>query len=138
MYRIVASTHCARSGTKVSGHGDIPTVSDSFESGAFGWLEKGSSTTKIQAKVIAAMKEAEARTLHHQERVQVLARWNELTPRPKEAAQHIRKGWSSRLIGDEMKVSSRVIDGYRANVFETLWVNNPTELDRLMRDYDIE
>jgi hypothetical protein len=40
-------------------------------------------------------------------------------------------------VADEMKIGARVVEGYRANVFETLWVNNPTELDRLMRDYDI-
>jgi FixJ family two-component response regulator len=122
----------------LSGHGDTPTVSDSYENGAYGWLEKTSPATKIQAKVVAAMKEAEARTLHLHQRIPVLERWSKLTPREKEAARHIRKGWASRLIADEMKINARTADGYRAVVFETLWVNNPTELDRLMRDYDIE
>jgi FixJ family two-component response regulator len=96
------------------------------------------NTAELQTTVVAAMKEAEARTRHLQQRVPVLARWNKLTPRQEVAARHIRKGWANRLVADEMKISVRVVEGYRAVVFETLWVNNPTELDRLMRDYEIE
>lgn len=121
----------------LSGHGDIPTAMDSRSNGAFDWLVKGMDTTKLQTTVVAAMKLAEARTLHLQQRVPVLARWNKLTPRQREAAWHIRKGWANRLVADEMKISVRVAEGYRAVVFETLWVINPTELDRLMRDFAI-
>jgi FixJ family two-component response regulator len=122
----------------LSGHGDIPTATASIRSGAHDWLVKGMNTAELQTTVVAAMKEAEARTRHLQQRVPVLARWNKLTPRQEVAARHIRKGWANRLVADEMKISVRVVEGYRAVVFETLWVNNPTELDRLMRDYEIE
>jgi FixJ family two-component response regulator len=122
----------------LSGHGDIPTAMDARNNGAFDWLVKGMDTAKLQSKVVAAMKEAETRVLHHQQRLQVMARWNKLSPRPKEAALLIRKGWANRLVADEMKIGVRVAEKYRSDVFEILWVNNPTELDRLMRDYDIQ
>jgi two-component system, LuxR family, response regulator TtrR len=122
----------------LSGHGDIPTAMDARNNGAFDWLVKGMDTAKLQSKVVAAMKEAETRVVHQQQRIQVMARWDKLSPRPKEAARLIRKGWPSRLVADEMKIGVRVIDKYRSDIFETMWVNNPTELDRLMRDYDIQ
>jgi FixJ family two-component response regulator len=49
----------------LSGHGDIPTAMDSRTNGAYDWLVKGMDTAKLQAKVGAALKEAEARTAHH-------------------------------------------------------------------------
>jgi FixJ family two-component response regulator len=122
----------------LSGHGDIPTAMDARNNGAYDWLVKGMDTAKLQAKVVAAMKEAQARALHHQQRLAVVARWDELSPRKKEAARLIRQGWSNKLVADEMNIGVRVAEKYRSDVFETLWVNNPTVLDRLFRDYNIE
>lgn len=122
----------------LSGHGDIPTAMDARNNGAYDWLVKGMDTDKLQAKVVAAMHEAGLRTQHHQERVAVIGRWNELSPRKMEAARLIRQGWSNKLVADEMNIGVRVAEKYRSDVFETLWVNNPTELDRLMRDFEVQ
>lgn len=122
----------------LSGHGDIPSAMEARNHGAFDWLVKGMDTSQLQAKVVLAMNEAEQRARYQHRRVSVLARWEELSPRRKEAARHIRKGWSSKLVADEMKVGARVVDKYRSDIFATLWVNNPTELDRLMREFDID
>ena len=122
----------------LSGHGDIPTSEEARDKGAFAWLVKGMDTNKLKAKVAAAMTEAQARTLHQFKRSEVMARWMELSPRKMEAARLIRTGWANKLVADEMKIGTRVAEKYRSDVFETLWVNNPTELDRLMRDYAID
>jgi FixJ family two-component response regulator len=123
----------------LSGHGDIPTVVHvTKHKGAYDWLVKGMASSELQDRVVAAMKVAEARTAHYMQRTEVMTRWNTLTPRRKEAAGHIRKGWPSKLVADEMKIGVRVVDKYRSDIFEALWVTNPTALDRLMRDFDIE
>jgi FixJ family two-component response regulator len=123
----------------LSGHGDIPTAMHvTKHKGAYDWLVKGMPTSELQDRVVAAMKVAEARTAHYMQRTEVMTRWNALTPRRKEAATHIRKGWKNNLVADEMKIGVRVVERYRSDIFETLWVSNPTELDRLMRDFNIE
>jgi DNA-binding NarL/FixJ family response regulator len=53
-------------------------------------------------------------------------------------SQQFRMGWANRLVADEMEIGGRIVDKYRSDVFETLWVNDPTELDRLMRNYAID
>jgi FixJ family two-component response regulator len=121
----------------LSGHGDIPTAMEATHRGAFDWLVKGMPETELLAKVDAAMERAaeRARLLHR--RSEVAARWNTLTPREKDVARLVRNGWSNKLVADELQIGVRVVEGYRAKVFDKLWVSNPTELDRLLRDHPI-
>jgi DNA-binding NarL/FixJ family response regulator len=49
----------------------------------------------------------------------------------------MRKGWANRLIADELAIGVRAVETHRAKVYDKLWVSNPTELDRLMRDNEV-
>ena len=121
----------------LSGHGDIPTAMAATHRGAFDWLVKGMPESELQAKVSAAMQRAGELSLLLHRRSEVIARWNTLTPREKDVARLVRNGWTNKLVADELHIGVRVVEGYRAKVFDKLWVSNPTELDRLLRDHAI-
>lgn len=121
----------------LSGHGDIPTAMEATQRGAFTWLVKGMPEQELLAQVTAAMQLARERSLQMHQRAEVIARWNTLTPREKDVARLVRNGWANKLVADELAIGVRVVEGYRAKVFDKLWVSNPTELDRLMRDHAI-
>lgn len=121
----------------LSGHGDIPTAMEATQRGAFTWLVKGMPEQDLLTQVTTAMQHARERSLHLHQRAEVIARWNTLTPREKDVARLVRNGWANKLVADELAIGVRVVEGYRAKVFDKLWVSNPTELDRLLRDHAI-
>jgi FixJ family two-component response regulator len=122
----------------LSGHGDIPMAIQATHQGAYDWLVKGMPEGELQARVHAAMLHARALAVHQTACAEVAARWATLTPREKDVARLLRQGWASKLVADALDLGVRTVDFYRAQVFEKLWVSNPTELDRLMRDHRIE
>jgi FixJ family two-component response regulator len=121
----------------LSGHGTIPMAIQATHKGAYDWLVKGMPEDEIAARVKAAMQHAMALAVQHQADTEVAARWATLTPREKDVARLLRQGWASKLVADELTLSVRTVDFYRAQVFDKLWVSNPTELDRLMREHRI-
>lgn len=122
----------------LSGHGDIPMAMQAAHKGAFDWLVKGMPEGELQVRVQAAMHHAKALAVQHRANAEVAARWATLTPREKDVARLVRQGWANKLVADELQVGVRVVETYRARVYEKLWVSNPTELDRLMRDHGVE
>jgi FixJ family two-component response regulator len=122
----------------LSGHGDIPMAIQATHKGAYDWLVKGMPEDEIAARVKVAMQHAMALAVQHQADTEVAGRWATLTPREKDVARLLRQGWASKLVADELTLSVRTVDFYRAQVFDKLWVSNPTELDRLMREHRVE
>jgi FixJ family two-component response regulator len=121
----------------LSGHGDIPMAIQATHKGAFDWLVKGMPEADLQARVQTAMQHAKALAIHQIACTEVGKRWDTLTPREKDVARLVRQGWANKLVADELQVGVRVVETYRARVYEKLWVSNPTELDRLMRDHRV-
>ena len=106
----------------LSGHGDIPLALEQVKKGAFDWINKP-STPQVLAKLGPAMELAaqRARDRHH---------WEPLTAREKEVAPLLAQGLSSKEIARQLvpECGFRVVEGYRAKVFEKLGVANAAEL----------
>ena len=122
----------------LSAHGDIPTAIESTRKGAVDWLEKGLPNDVFIDKVARAMGAAERSARYLRERAEVLERWNSLTPREKDVALLVRHNWANKLIADELHIGVRAVETHRAKVYEKLWVSNPVELDRMVRDYRLD
>jgi two-component system response regulator DctR len=93
---------------------------------------------ELQARVQTAMQHARGVAMHQNACAEVALRWATLTPREKDVARLLRLGWANKSVADQPGISVRVVETHRARVFEKRWVSNPTELDRLMRDHQIE
>jgi FixJ family two-component response regulator len=106
----------------LSGHGDIALALEQVKKGACDWIAKP-STPQLLAKLGPALGLAAQRAADHQ-------RWGTLTDREREVVRPLARGLSSKEIARLLKpeVGFRVVDGYRARVFEKLQVANATEL----------
>jgi len=121
----------------LSGHGDIPTAVESTRKGAVDWLVKGLPDAVFIDKVDRAMEAAEQSAGYLQERIEVMERWNSLTPRERDVALLVRHNWANKLIAEELQIGVRAVETHRARVYEKLWVSNPVELDRMVREYKL-
>jgi len=122
----------------LSGHLDVPIAKNYTKKGAFDCLEKPFDEGVLLTTISLAMKKAAEMLAEILAKRNVLVRWATLTPREKDVANHVRKGWANRLIADELQIGVRTVETNRAKVYDKLWVSNPTELDRLIRDNDIQ
>jgi two-component system, LuxR family, response regulator TtrR len=106
----------------LSGHGDIELALEQKEKGACNWIPKP-STPQVLAKLTPALELAAQRAVDHQH-------WCTLTDREREVVKPLARGLSSREIARLLKpeVGFRVVDTYRARIFEKLQVANATEL----------
>lgn len=122
----------------LSGHLDVPIAKNYTKKGAFDCLEKPIDEAVLLAIVGEAMQKASKVGADLISKRGVRTRWETLTMREKDVARHMRKGWANKLIADELQIGVRAVETHRAKVYDKLWVSNPTELDRLMRDNDIQ
>ncbi len=106
----------------LSGHGDIPLALEQVKKGACDWITKP-STPQVLAKLGPAMALAAQRGHDHRH-------WEQLTPREREVVPVLAQGLSSKEIARSLvpEVGFRVVDGYRARIFEKLVVANAAEL----------
>jgi FixJ family two-component response regulator len=106
----------------LSGHGDIPLALEQVKKGACDWITKP-STPQVLAKLGPALELAAERAVARQ-------LWDTLTDREREVAPLVAQGHSSKQIARKVvpEVGNRVIDTYRAKVFEKLKVANAAEL----------
>lgn len=121
----------------LSGHLDVPIAKNYTKKGAFDCLEKPFDESVLLDTVSLAMQKAAEVCASLVSKREVLLRWDTLTPRERDVASHMRKGWANKLIADELQIGVRAVETHRAKVYDKLWVSNPTELDRLMRDNGI-
>lgn len=122
----------------LSGHIDIPIAISYTKKGAFDCLEKPFDESLLLDKVALAMQHAASLAARLVSRNEVFSRWETQTPRERDVARLVRSGWANKLIADELQIGVRAVETHRAKVYDKLWVSNPTELDRLMRDNDIQ
>jgi two-component system, NarL family, response regulator NreC len=57
-----------------------------------------------------------------------------LTPREMDVLSRIVQGYTNRQIAEELMLSVRTVEGYRANMMEKLGINNRAELVRYARE----
>ena len=106
----------------LSGHGDIPLALEQVKKGACDWITKP-STPQVLAKLGPALELAAQRARDQ-------GHWELLTAREKEVAPLLAQGLSSKEIARQLvpECGFRVVEGYRAKVFEKLDLANAAEL----------
>ncbi|WP_309045275.1 response regulator transcription factor [Marinobacter sediminicola] len=104
----------------VSGHADVPIVVRAFKSGAFDFIEKPFNEQLLLDSVQQAL-EAHHQSSHLQlgdERTDALI--STLTRRERDVFLPMAQGYTSREIADQLGVSVKTIDLYRARVMKRL------------------
>ena len=116
----------------LSGHGDIPMAVDALKNGAFDFLEKPYSDNALAVRVEQALAVDATMHQHDARAAEREARLQSLTEREREVMQRVAAGKLNKVIADEMNVSMRTVEVYRARVYAKLGVRSAAEVATLL------
>ncbi|MCG7201632.1 response regulator [Marinobacter pelagius] len=103
----------------VSGHADVPIVVRAFKSGAFDFIEKPFNEQLLLDSVQQALQERQTgQRFLGNARTEALI--DTLTRRERDVFLPLAQGYTSREIADQLGVSVKTIDLYRARVMKRL------------------
>jgi two-component system response regulator DctR len=116
----------------LTGHGDIRMAVTALQNGAFDFVEKPFGDTHLVRRVQDAM----ALDAQQQQRLAAgdsrQARLASLTPREHEVMLRVAAGKLNKVIAEDMHVSMRTVEVYRARVYDKLQVRSAAELATLL------
>jgi len=104
----------------VSGHADVSIVVRAFKSGAFDFIEKPFNEQLLLDSVQQALQEYQTSSHNRLGGEQTEALLDTLTPRERDVFLPLAQGYTSREIADQLGVSVKTIDLYRARVMKRL------------------
>jgi len=114
----------------ISGHADVPMAVAGIKAGAEDFIEKPID----DAKLVAAINRGLARTFSQQTQQQSLdalsAQFARLTPRQVEIFDLVARGFTSQAIAAKLRISTRTIESYRAQVMEKMQAESVAVLVR--------
>jgi FixJ family two-component response regulator len=114
-----------------SGQADIPTAVEAIRSGALDFIEKPPCNNEMVARVKAAITTL-SQTQSHSPCAKISALKTPgrepLTRREREVLERLLVGASNKEAARQLGVSSRTIEGHRANIMKKVGVRNAAEL----------
>ncbi len=116
----------------LTGHGDIRMAVAALKKGAFDFVEKPFGDAALVERVrdaLASDAEQQQRRAAGDTRGALLAA---LTAREQEVMHRVAAGKLNKIIADEMNVSMRTVEVYRARVYAKLAVRSSAELATLL------
>jgi two-component system, LuxR family, response regulator FixJ len=115
----------------ISGHADVPMAVAAIKAGAEDFIEKPIDDVQL----VAAINRGMARLLEQQSQqtsVEMLAaQFSRLTPRQVEIFDLVATGYTSHAIAAKLKISTRTVESYRAEVMEKMQAESVAVLVRL-------
>ena len=112
----------------VSGHADVPIVVRAFKAGAHDFIEKPYNQQLLLDSVQQALSGGNARQSAGQELTELEARLHSLTPRERDVLLPLVKGYTTREIAEQLAVSAKTIDLYRARVMKRMQAEHLPDL----------
>lgn len=116
----------------LSGHGDIRMAVDALKKGAFDFVEKPFGDAVLVERVRDALALDAQRQSHQAHGHTRQAQLAELTERERDVMLRVAAGKLNKIIADEMHVSMRTVEVYRARVYAKLGVRSAAELATLL------
>lgn len=116
----------------LTGHGDIRMAVDALKKGAFDFVEKPFGDTALVDRVRDAMAADEAQQARLAEGDLRGAKLAGLTQREQDVMQRVAAGKLNKVIADELNVSMRTVEVYRARVYAKLGVRSAAEVATLL------
>jgi FixJ family two-component response regulator len=112
----------------VTGHGDIPVTVRAMKAGAFEFLQKPFSDQVLLDSIAAAMRKHAVLLERRRRDSESGAALSTLTSREREVLRLLRGGNSSKLIAAALDISTRTVEGHRANIMAKLGVKTLPQL----------
>jgi FixJ family two-component response regulator len=116
----------------VTGHGDVPMAVEAIKRGAFDFIEKPFSETKLMAIIGRALEDDERRAGETSVQSGVALRLSKLSPREREVLDLVIAGKMNKTIADAMNISIKTVEAHRAKVMDKMGARSLAELVQLV------
>jgi len=121
----------------ISGFAEVPIAVEALQQGAFGFLQKPLSRETLLTHVRKALDHDSANRAELQERERMVQRFHALTPREREVLLLLVEGRSNKLMANQMQLSQRTIELYRARVMEKTGSRSLAQLVRMAMELQV-
>lgn len=112
----------------VSGHADVPIVVRAFKAGAVDFIEKPYNEQLLLDSVQQALDRHARRRRHRDLDAGLRERLDNLTPRERDVLLPLVRGYTSREVAEQLEVSVKTVDLYRARVMKRMQAQTLPEL----------
>jgi len=116
----------------VTGHGDVPMAVEAIKRGAFDFIEKPFSETKLMAIIERALEEDARKAGASSTQSGIAQRLAKLSPREKEVLDLVIAGKMNKTIADAMNISIKTVEAHRAKVMDKMGARSLAELVQLV------
>jgi two-component system response regulator DctR len=116
----------------LTGHGDIRMAVAALKKGAFDFVEKPFGDAALVERVMDALASDAEQQQKRSAGDSRGARLAALTPREQEVMHRVAMGKLNKVVADELNVSMRTVEVYRARVYAKLGVRSAAELATLL------
>ena len=115
----------------LTGAGDVPTAVEAMRLGALDFIEKPYLPTALLEAVDKAARQAERRRASSAAARAAAARLRQLSHRQRQVLAGIVAGRSSKVIADQLHLSVRTVEAYRAQLLAKLGARTTTDAVRV-------
>ena len=115
----------------LTGHGDVRLAVEAMKLGADDFFEKPFDPEQLLTSVQSAASRRQVQRHKHAEQEDVLARFDELTPRERQVLDGLFQGQSNKMIANQLQISPRTVEVYRANLMTKMRAESLSELVRM-------
>jgi two-component system response regulator FixJ len=117
----------------ITGHGDVPLAVKAMRLGAADFLEKPLHDQTLLDSIHAALERSAITRPRRQARERLDALLAGLTPRERLVFDLLVDGVSTRAIAQQLDLSNRTVEGYRARILDKMQVDTLASLINLYR-----
>lgn len=115
----------------ITGHGDIAMAVAAVKAGAHDFIEKPFDDQRLLESIESALDEARRKKAYDDTTQEFAVRVGELSVRQRQVMDLAVKGYSNKEIAQELGISPRTVETYRAWVMEKTGARNLADLVRL-------
>jgi two-component system response regulator FixJ len=115
----------------ITGHGDVPMAVRAMKSGALDFIQKPFRDEDLLKRINDALNMDLERLNERRSSVEVIQRFETLTPRETEVMRKVVEGCANKVIAFDLGVSQRTVELHRARVMHKMGVRSLAELVRM-------
>ncbi len=114
----------------LTGYAEVPTAVRALKQGAIDFLNKPFSDALLLDRVAEAIEIDKQRRLAEQQRADVRARYEALTPRERDVMRLVIDGKANKVIASDLGLSPRTVEVHRASVMRKMSAESVADLVR--------
>lgn len=132
----LADAGCGLPVIVITAHGDAASARAALKGDAVDFLEKPIDDDQLMAAVAAGLERLERRRSASDARRAIETRLARLTSRERQVMDLVARGLHNREIAEELGISPRTVEVYKARMMEKVQVRNLSEIIRLAMELE--